>query len=148
MQRKYELLAIAQGREEELADAIEGGPRVLGGDRRIGHGEAERAVDERAEQIFAGREVAVDGADADTGARGDLGHRDLLALLPDEFDRRVQDSLAIAECVLALLAGDGSRHFAIIAAACGPISWVSSIPGTKRTKSSGTDLVQTRRAPA
>jgi hypothetical protein len=64
-------------------------------------------VDERAEQLLAGGEVAVDRPDPDARALGDLGHRHLLPIAPDEVGGGVQDSIAVPERVLTGPARDG-----------------------------------------
>ena len=73
-------------------------------------------MDERAEEILPGGEVAVDRPDAHPCVLGDLGHGDLLPVAPDELDGGIEHSLAVAERVLARLAGGGMRHAPIIAA--------------------------------
>ena len=104
VQGKHEAVAVAQGGQEEQADAVQGGPGVGGGRPRVVDSESERAVDERAEQVFAGGEVPVDGADAHAGAVGDVGHRHLLALAPDQLGRGVEHAFAVGGGVLAGLA--------------------------------------------
>ena len=83
-------------------------PGVGGGRPRVVDGESERAVHERAEQVFAGGEVPVDGADAHAGAVGDVGHRHLLALAPDQLGRGVEHAFAVGGGVLAGLARGGT----------------------------------------
>ena len=51
---------------------------------------------ERVEQRLLGREVAVDGADADARAAGDVVHLRVAAVLGEDRSRRLQDPLAIA----------------------------------------------------
>ena len=79
-----------------------------GGRSRVVDGESERAVHERAEQVLAGGEVPVDGADAHAGVAGDVGHRHLLAVAPDQLGRGVQHALAVGGGVLAGLAAGGT----------------------------------------
>ena len=81
---------------------------MSGGRSCVIQGEAEGAVDERAEQLLPGGEVAVDRPDSHARVLGDLGHWDLLSVAPDEFDGRFEHPLAITERVLAGLAGGGS----------------------------------------
>ena len=84
--------------------AVQGGPRVRGGRACVLDGKSEGAVHECTEQVFAGGEVPVDGADAHAGTLGDGGHRHPLALEADQFGRGVQHALAVGGRVLTELA--------------------------------------------
>ena len=65
------------------------------------------AVDrQRLDQRLLGGEVAVDRADADLGAAGDVVHLRLAPLLGEDDRGRGQDPLAVAPCVGSERAGE------------------------------------------
>ena len=65
---------------------------------------SKRSLGERLEQVLLGREVAVDGADADPGGAGDLVDLRVEAVLGELLARGVEDLLAVAPRVGALRA--------------------------------------------
>jgi hypothetical protein len=133
---EHEAFAVAQGGQEEQPDAFQGGARVSGRRSRVVQGKTERAVNQRAEKLLTCGEVTVERPDPDARVLGDLSHRDLLAVAPDQLRRGVQDALAIRGCVLAWPAFDARCHADDDRNVC---------IGSKRTISSATETDETIR---
>ena len=77
MQWQDQFVALVDGGVDEEAEAFGGGSAVAFGGMGVGENLLEGTVGQVAEQVVAGREVPVEGADADTGVGRDDGQGDV-----------------------------------------------------------------------
>jgi hypothetical protein len=104
VQRQHELVALADRRCDKPLECPDGGRFGGFGGFGVGEDPLERSVGEVAEQFLAGREMAVERADANSRLGGDRGHRDARPLPVDCRRGGPDESLAVAGRVAARFA--------------------------------------------
>ena len=96
MQWQDQVVSLADRGVDEQTEALGGGSAVAFGGTGVGENLLEGMLGQVAEQVVAGWEVPVEGADADTGVRCDCRHGDVQSFSMDRRGRGADQLLLVA----------------------------------------------------